>query len=215
MLRPWNRPGPHRRWGALSAYKRFSPGKTLAVGRLCRPEQSKKSGSPQNIDFAGLFHGHHHRRPGGVRTVFRRTFGGPRKRPAAFLLRPWNRPGPHRRWGALSAYKRFSPGKTLAVGRLCRPEQSKKSGSPQNIDFAGLFHGHHHRRPGGVRDGFPRNLRRASQEARCFFCRGHGIDRGPIKEDGLCLTVRLLSAVFQNFFHWCTKFGTYPGLSRI
>ena len=61
-------------------------------------------------------------------------------------------------WGARSACKRFSVGKTLAEGRLCRPEQSKKTGFPQNMYFAGLFHGHHHRRPGGVRAGSPHSL---------------------------------------------------------
>ena len=40
--------GPHRRWGGALRRQAFSPeAKTLAQGRLCRPEHFKPNGGPR------------------------------------------------------------------------------------------------------------------------------------------------------------------------
>ena len=134
----------------VSAVQAFCPqDKTLAEGRLCRPEHFNPYGSPQNGTFCGPIPWPLSPLLWPATEILPQTLSaGPLGARFVLVPWPWNRPRGPIADGA--ARKRrtsvLSQDKTLAEGRLCRPEHFNPYGSPQNGNILRvLFHGHHHR----------------------------------------------------------------------
>ena len=168
----------------------------MAEGRLCRPEQCKKTG-PRKIRFCGPIpwplSPPPWRSKSGVSA--RSSSAGLVRGPLLFCCGHGIDRGPISDGARAARTSVFPQEKPWRRGSFAVPSNEKKLG-PHKIRFCGPI-------------PWPSSPPPWRSKRPAAFFRSDGIDRGPI------LQYAAAPPHFKKISHRCTKFGTYPGSSRI